>query len=335
MLPTTPTYPPAKWRPLGDEQTEPMMRAHDIFGIHTMVGGLLGTDGYFRRGNGLAFQGTESHYGVGGDADGPELDGEPWQWQDRLYEADANLEGNPRIISAECSDGARTPVPPFSPAQYETLAQLIAWESTIEAHAACPADWMCHQIGIPLELIPDSKPGRRGVGYHRLGVDPWRVAGGELWSSSSGKICPGDARIAQLPGIIARAREIVGAGAVTPPPMVVVPTPLVVDGNLGGRTIRRWQHVMGTPVDGVISTPSTLVKAVQRHLNEAGAHDRSGHFLTVDGLGIGRNGKTAVGPTRTIEALQRYLGTPVDGVLSKGDSLAVRALQQRLDEGRF
>ena len=58
-------------------------------------------------------------------------------------------------------------------------------------------------------LAQDSRPGTRGVGYHRLGCDPYRVTGGELWSSSYGKVCPGDARIAQLPGLIDRARRIV------------------------------------------------------------------------------------------------------------------------------
>ena len=36
----------------------------------------------------------------------------------------------------------------------------------------------------------------------------------------------------------------------------------------------------------------------------------------------------------TILALQRALGTPVDGVVSEGSAM-VMALQQRLNEGRF
>ena len=39
-----------------------------------------------------------------------------------------------------------------------------------------------------------------------------------------------------------------------------------------------------------------------------------------------------IGP-QTIRALQRYLGTPVDGVISR-ESRAVMALQQRLNAGR-
>jgi lysozyme family protein len=38
-----------------------------------------------------------------------------------------------------------------------------------------------------------------------------------------------------------------------------------------------------------------------------------------------------IGPA-TIRALQRYLGTPADGVLSR-ESKAIKALQRRLNEG--
>jgi hypothetical protein len=55
--------------------------------------------------------------------------------------------------------------------------------------------------------MPDSRPASRGVGYHKLGVKPWVVSGGELWSSSAGKVCPGAAKIAQVPNIIALAQE--------------------------------------------------------------------------------------------------------------------------------
>ena len=86
---------------------------------------------------------------------------------------------------------------------------------------------------------------------------------------------------------------------------------------------------MGTPADGVISRPSSLVKAVQRHLNAKGAH------LEVDGKGIGRNDDGDYGPTLTVKALQKYLGTTADGVLSHPSSSAVKALQRRLTTGKF
>lgn len=102
-----------------------------------------------------------------------------------------------------------------------------------------------------------------------------------------------------------------------PPPVDNV---LLVDGELGPRTISKWQSVMGTKVDGKISTPSQLIKAVQTKLNAT-----VGRGLRVDGL-LG---------SRTIRSLQEYLGTPIDGLISKPSSTLVKALQRRLNEGRF
>lgn len=125
-----------------------------------------------------------------------------------------------------------------------------------------------------------------------------------------------------------------GAPITTTPTPVPVPPPtptasLVIDGAMGPATIRRWQKVMGTTIDGVISQPSSLVRTVQRALNARGAN------LVVDGLGIRSNNDGDVGPTATIRALQRHLGTTVDGVLSHPASYAVKALQRRLNEGKF
>jgi hypothetical protein len=132
-----------------------------------------------------------------------------------------------------------------------------------------------------------------------------------------------------------------GSGTTTPaPPDVDTGSgsgDLDVDGWLGPDTIRAWQEIMGTPVDGVISTPSELVKAVQKKLNSAGARDAEGRSLTVYGLGIGDNldGRyPASGTTNTIDALQNYLDTGVDGYFSD-PSATIKALQKRLNAGKF
>jgi hypothetical protein len=113
----------------------------------------------------------------------------------------------------------------------------------------------------------------------------------------------------------------------TTKPVPSTPELLIVDGELGEKTIKRWQQVMKTPVDGVISFPkSALVIAVQKRLKET--VDRN---LVVDGLGIIQNGKRY----KTIGALQRYLKSPVDEVLSVPKSECIKALQRRLNENRF
>lgn len=190
-------YPGARWRPLG-EQTQPRMTSHDIICLHTAVGSLAGTYAYFAQ---RGYGGDESHFGVGAA-------GEVEQWQDLEHTADANLDGAHRVISIETADkGGPFPdwsdasdVPAWTDGQLEALAELIAW--------------LADRYDIPLQLIPDSRPGRRGVGYHRQGVDPWRVPGGERWSTKAGKVCPGSARIAQIPEVIKRAREIAAGGEV-------------------------------------------------------------------------------------------------------------------------
>lgn len=94
-------------------------------------------------------------------------------------------------------------------------------------------------------------------------------------------------------------------------------TGLAVDGSLGPATIRRWQQVMGTTADGVISSPSNLIRAVQIRVGLKGK--------AVDGH---------LGPV-TIKAIQRYLGTTPDGVISRPSSEMVKALQRRLNSNRF
>ncbi|MCI3027667.1 N-acetylmuramoyl-L-alanine amidase [Desemzia sp. C1] len=88
---------------------------------------------------------------------------------------------------------------------------------------------------------------------------------------------------------------------------------LVVDGLLGRLTIRAWQKALGTPADGVISKPSTMIKELQRLLG-----------VTIDGW-LGKE---------TISALQRYLSTPVDGEIWEPSAM-IKELQRRLNAGTF
>ena len=196
-------YPLASWEPLGT-QTEDRMTAHDIVCIHTMVGSLDGTDSMFE---GDGYGGTESHFGTGGAGE------QVKQWQDLAFTADANLEGNPRVWSIENADKGPgfkawtgSNVPAFTDVQLDQLVELVTWLCSVEAHADCPSSWKCHAEGIPAVLIPDSRSDRRGIGYHRQGIDgslpDMRKAGTEQWSESTGKICPGDRRIAQVRDVL-------------------------------------------------------------------------------------------------------------------------------------
>jgi peptidoglycan hydrolase-like protein with peptidoglycan-binding domain len=147
--------------------------------------------------------------------------------------------------------------------------------------------------------------------------------------------CPGDVIYAWIcAGAVPPVLDDGNASSI--PPALTKPKPkpkpkgLEVDGKLGPATIRRWQQFMGTTVDGVISQPSELVRAVQRRLNK-----EHGLKLKVDGLGIRSNNDGDVGPTYTIRALQRHLGQKADGVLSHPTSRAVAELQRRLNAGKL
>ena len=191
-------YPKAVQKPL-NKRTTPMA-AYNFLCLHTMVGYLKSTDSYFRTAS------VDSHFGIGGiwgsdAADG--LDGVVYQWDDTKYRSAANLNGNGDVISVETADNApqlSSDIAAWTPKQCDAIVDLMVW-----AH---------NTHGIPLMLVPDTKPGRRGIAYHRQGIVPWLVSGGTQWSNSTGKVCPGDKRIAQIPGLIARANAIV-AGVAT------------------------------------------------------------------------------------------------------------------------
>lgn len=177
-------YPHADWRPLG-RQSEPRLTRKNVVVLHTMVGSLDGTDAYFRR---SGYYGVESHFGIGHD-------GTVYQWQDTNYQADAQAAGNDNCISIETADSgpgfpswSGSDVPAWNTRQIDAIIKLVRW--------------LCDTHDIPKRRVPDSGDRRRGIGYHRQGVDPWRKDDTERWSSSYGKVCPGTRRIAQLKNVI-------------------------------------------------------------------------------------------------------------------------------------
>jgi hypothetical protein len=184
-------YSGAAWKPLGT-QTEPKIVHADIVCLHTMVGYLKSTDAYFRD---EGYDGVESHFGVGGIW-GPDaaagLDGVVWQWQDTTHQADANgPDGNGYTISIETADNApqdADDLKPWTERQVDAIVELVTW--------------VCRTHDIPAQLVPDTKPGRRGIAYHAQGCTPNIVPGGDAWSTKAGKVCPGNARISQIKSTI-------------------------------------------------------------------------------------------------------------------------------------
>lgn len=123
-------------------------------------------------------------------------DGTVEQYVDTDYISWASVKGDARCISIETEGlGGGT----WTDKQVASLAWLIR---TLQAH-----------YGFPLRAMTSSKVGEKGVGYHALGVPAnlWQKVrgisqtGGEKWSGAVGKICPGPARIRQVPTVIAMA----------------------------------------------------------------------------------------------------------------------------------
>jgi N-acetylmuramoyl-L-alanine amidase len=201
--------PGARWlgehAPVQSDGTRLRMSRYDAVCIHTIVG---------------FAPAHAAHFSV-------HHDGTIDQSRDTRYRSGANLQGNHRVIAIENEDHGAAfgrwdtddghAVPPFTAAQIEANAKILAW-----AHKT---------HGIPLQLCPNSRSTSRGLAYHRQGIDgnfddydyPGRVAGGEIWTKSFGKVCPGDRRISARDRILARAKQIV-SGTTPKPPQPPLPT---------------------------------------------------------------------------------------------------------------
>ena len=164
------------------------------------------------------------------------------------------------------------------------------------------------------------------------GKDRWWTPGAPLGGHRdvSQTACPGHNLYARL--------DDIRAGEGSTPPSPGEPGGLIVDGFWGSSTTRRLQQELGTPVDGVVSSQSVAWRDVNpglttgwRWVSDAQGSRVIAALQRKIGMASGdRDGK--IGP-QTIRALQRYLGTRVDGVISR-DSSAVMALQRRLNQGR-
>ena len=138
------------------------------------------------------------------------------QYVNTAYAAEADLDGNDATISIETEGGVtNAQSEKWTASQVQALAELFAWAH--ETH------------GIKMRLATSSKLGSasKGLSWHRLGIDGnfpktgilrgrLQRGGGMHYSKSRGKVCPGDAKIKQIPGILERARAIVSGEPVEP-----------------------------------------------------------------------------------------------------------------------
>lgn len=108
---------------------------------------------------------------------------------------------------------------------------------------------------------------------------------------------------------------------------------LAVDGRWGPATTRALQKALGTPQDGVISGQYRHAGIRNIQGVEYPSNPRGSQMIARLQSKIGVAADGHFGPN-TVKALQRYLGTPQDGVISEV-SQATIALQKRLNSGTF
>ena len=154
--------------------------------------------------------GTQAHFQVQG---GFHPDGTvgAYQFLPTDREGVGSWNADPFAITIETQDNGATPIEklrttPWTPAQVEAIAQVCAVE--------------CRRWGIPAR-IADRWDGS-GIGWHRQwGINTvnapskgWGVPVGTQrgyvnpWTMAAGKTCPEDARIAQVPAVVARVQQI-------------------------------------------------------------------------------------------------------------------------------
>lgn len=164
--------PFAVWRPLPENQTEPDLDASQLV-LHTAVDapGPTSLEGWWNvPGNNI-----ESHFFV-------RMDGTIEQYMDTSKQADAQRYGNSRAISIETEDDGKPETTPWNEAQLQAIIRLGRW---ILANHPKIAHRVCRSWTDP------------GIGYHSMWGAP------SVWTPAEGKTCPGAARIAQFPSVVA------------------------------------------------------------------------------------------------------------------------------------
>jgi hypothetical protein len=244
----------SEWRPLSSTQTEPRIQPRLLI-YHTMVGGLKGTENYFKNINGAGYSGPESTWGVGGKWDG-NLDGVAWQWQGLLFQADANFDpANNYANSVETSDGGIYPTPEWSPKEMAKLIQI--------------GTWWCHAVGQE-PVIAKSYDGH-GLGFHQL-FREW---------NKGGHNCPGPLRRAQfydvlVPGI-QKAYNSRGDDSMSAADVAALKAyfDTKIDDIAALAAQKVWERRLGSAWDGQSQSAERALLSAQRYAIEAGwAGDR-------------------------------------------------------------
>lgn len=249
-------YPGAVWRPTADNGA--MSSAPDVTSLHIAVSAAEQS----------VYGWTESaiachaYNGKGGYF-------EQYVAWDRKVSGVAD--GNGHVATIESYDGLHIQQNPYreigSGGIYGTNADNGRWDDGQCERASDLLAWQHLHYGLDLRVMQTSRRGETGVAPHRLGVAPWRVPGGEVWTRHDGKRCPGDLRVAQIPTIVARAQVIaaaVKAGRATWLPAGVVNVGAALQRGAGTSTTPSTTTTPAGADTGVLDMNSTELEALIR-----------------------------------------------------------------------
>ena len=153
------------------------------------------------------------------------------------------------------------------------------------------------------------------------------VAGENLtWHSMyAATTCPGDYLRSRMDYIAAEANKIISGGKHI----------IAEDGLWGKDTTRKAQEIFGTPVDGIVSNQLVWWKNENPGLLDS-SFEWDDYMAGGSALICAIQNKLGVNPdgyigSETISAMQRWLGTPVDGCVSNPSAM-VKSFQHWLNQ---
>lgn len=173
-----------------------------------------------------------------------------------------------------------------------------------------------------------------------------RVDGGHRDAPNSQTACPGRYAHALLDNLNRgeyRASGVIEVdNPLDPPSRPSVPNRLKTDGWWGSKTTRKAQAVAGTTVDGIVSSQARvwaeynpgLTTGWQWVEDPRGSEFILWHQNVLRRRGYYKGKRDGLAGPKYFKALQRDLGTPVDGSVSE-QSQMVTAFQERLNEGKI
>ena len=258
-------------------------------------------------------RGASSNYGIGKDGKiGQYVDEKNRSW------CTSSAANDTRAITIECASDLTAPYA-FNDKVYNSLINLCV--DICRRHGKTKLLWL----------------GSKSAALNYAPKSTEMILTAHRWFSATA--CPGDWLYGREGDLADRVNALLAGGTIAQTESVteiIVEDHLDTDGLVGYKTIAKWQHIMGTPIDGEISSQLKSLKRFHLAFTKAGIWYASGGSMLIEAVqkAVGLAGDDVdgqLGP-QTIKAIQGRIGVDDDGYF--GEKTA-RALQERLNTGKF